>query len=615
MSALLIQNGAVVDGTGRLPYPADVLIHGGEITAVAPCMEVPAGARVIDAAGKLVTPGFINMHAHSDCSAAMYPDMESTLGQGITTEFAGHCGLGVAPVERYWLYMFPEKRAFTRVIPEPLGGINPYDAYYVPTSALRAPFETAYGQRLDWSSYGEFLDHLRQVGTGANLALVAGHAQIRLQAMGPDYRREATKEELRTMEAALNDAMDNGALGLSLGLDYEPGLFAGHGELVCLMKLVASRGGMVTAHTRSREHSYYGHSQCFLDGLKEFLSLGRESGARIHVSHIQNGYTVSPEHDGLIRAAVEQTLAELDRARQEGVNVTWDVIPKYAFGPFHYPMAASLFQPYVAACGGCKAFSEKLSIGSYRAGIAGEIRAGNHASKGLFTRFNPKSDPDWDTRQRFTRCTKANLAGKTIREAADGKDSLDFLLDVLAADPYAAVISLGRRPEHTPDRDAFVARPEATIGLDTWTLNYDAALSEGDLPLECGSPATYAGMTVFLDTERAKGVPIQTTIQKLTGNAAKALGLRRRGTVEPGKAADLLVIDWENFLPLEDLADPRHGPCGLDYVLVGGQVAVDHGVHTHVRSGSILGPESRIEREPPVEGGIAPREERNCHDL
>ena len=102
MSALLIQNGAVVDGTGRLPYPADVLIHGGEITAVAPCMEVPAGARVIDAAGKLVTPGFINMHAHSDCSAAMYPDMESTLGQGITTEFAGHCGLGVAPVERYW---------------------------------------------------------------------------------------------------------------------------------------------------------------------------------------------------------------------------------------------------------------------------------------------------------------------------------------------------------------------------------------------------------------------------------------------------------------------------------------------------------------------------------
>ena len=99
---------------------------------------------------------------------------------------------------------------------------------------------------------------------------------------------------------------------------------------------------------------------------------------------------------------------------------------------------------------------------------------------------------------------RAGCVGKTIREAAQGADSLELLLDVLTEDPYAAMISLGRRPEHTPDRDAFVARTAATIGLDTWTLDYDAALSEGDLPLECGSPATYEGMTVFLETERDK---------------------------------------------------------------------------------------------------------------
>lgn len=97
----------------------------------------PGGARVMDAAGKLITPGFINMHSHSDCSAAMYPNMESTLGQDITTEFAGHCGLGVAPVQDNWLYMFPEKRAFTKVMPEPPGGINPYNAYLVPTQRLQ----------------------------------------------------------------------------------------------------------------------------------------------------------------------------------------------------------------------------------------------------------------------------------------------------------------------------------------------------------------------------------------------------------------------------------------------------------------------------------------------
>lgn len=124
-------------------------------------------------------------------------------------------------------------------------------------------------------------------------------------------------------------------------------------------------------------------------------------------------------------------------------------------------------------------------------------------------------------------------------------------------------------------------------------MDYDAALSEGDLPLECGSPATYEGMTVFLETERDKGAAIEETIRKLTGNAARTLGLTDRGFVSQGLAADLLVLDWEHFSARENLADPRHGPQGLDYVLVTGQIAVDHGVHTHVRSGTVLGPEHR----------------------
>lgn len=109
MAWTLIRGGTVVDGTGSPPFQADVCIRDGVIDAVGPDLSAPEGAQVMDAAGKLITPGFINMHSHSDCSAAMYPNMESTLGQGITTEFAGHCGLGVAPVQHSWLYMFPEK--------------------------------------------------------------------------------------------------------------------------------------------------------------------------------------------------------------------------------------------------------------------------------------------------------------------------------------------------------------------------------------------------------------------------------------------------------------------------------------------------------------------------
>ena len=590
MGDLLIRGGLVADGTGAPAFPADVLVREDRIAAVGPGLP-GENAQVIEAAGKLVTPGFINMHSHADCSAAMYPNMESTLGQGITTDFAGHCGLGVAPVNPWWLYMFPEKRAFTRVMPEPVGGINPYDAYIIPTDALRAPFEEVYGEKLDWSSWGEFRAHLDRVGTGANFALVLGQAPLRLQAMGLDYRRPATKEEIAAMTAVLEEVMDAGALGLGLGLDYEPGLFASREELVALMTVVARRGGIVTAHTRSRSHSYYGHTQNFLDGLKEFLALGLETGARVHVSHIQNAFPVTPEDDAMGRAGALRTLEVVEEYRQKGVRATWDVIPKYAFGPFHYPMAASMFEPYVSACGGCAGFSQMLTVGSYRSHLSEEIRNGGHPSKGIFTRFNPKADPDWDTRQRFTRCADTSVVGLTIREAADGGDSLEKLLDLLTLDPYTAVISLGRQPDHTPDRDGFVSSPEATIGLDTWTFDYAARLTEGDAPLECGSPATYHGMARFFAQQRALGVPVEETVKKLTGNPAAILGLSDRGLIRNGYAADLLVLDQAAFdapaMP-DALADPRQGCPGLDAVVVNGALAVDRGLHTHVRSGRVL---------------------------
>lgn len=585
---ILIKNSMIVDGTGAKAYKGDVLIENGLISRIGENIPSPEGGKTIDAKGAYVTPGFINMHSHADCSAAMYPNMESTLGQGITTDFAGHCGLGVAPVEKYWLYMFPEKRAFTKVIPDPIGGINPYGAYIAETDKLREPFFEAYGQRLDWSSYGEFIKHLRTAGIGANFALVAGQAQIRLQAMGKDFRRGATDEEIAAMERALNEAMDAGALGLSLGLDYQPGRFADKRELSRLMSLVGQRGGIVTAHIRMQSYPEYGRPQTVLDGLNEFLALGKECGVKIHVSHISNAFVTRPENDDMTRRGVDETLKILDKARDEGVDVTWDVIPKYAFGPFHYPMAASMFQPYAEACGGCKGFSRALNTGNYRELIADEIRQGNHASRGIFTRFNPKDNPAWDTEKIITRSIHKNLEGKTLRQAAYGKDSLDFLLDLLSDDPYLSLIPTGRYPLHTPDRDAFVARDEATIALDTWTFDYSAALSEGDMPLECGSPATYEGMTVFLDTELKKGVPFETTIKKLTGNAAKDIGLKDRGFIKEGLAADVLVIDPDRFDPKSDLADPRHAPEGLDYVIVNGEIAVDHKVHTHIRSGEIL---------------------------
>lgn len=352
------------------------------------------------------------------------------------------------------------------------------------------------------------------------------------------------------------------------------------------MKLVAKRGGIVTAHTRHVPNAYYKSEVNFKSGLEEFLELGLESGAHVHVCHIQNAFETDGEDASAAREGVEKTLAILNDYRSRGLEVTWDVIPSHAFGPFHYPMAASMFQPYVEQRGGVQRFARMLRTGNYRNVIEAEIRSGNHASRGVFTRFNPASNPNWDLSQRFTKVKDASIVGKTIREAADGRDSLSYLLDLIADDPYACVISLGRRPENTPDRDAFVDSPEAAIGLDTWSFDYAAALSEGDMPLECGSPATYCGMTVFLEDQKQR--PIEQTIARLTGNAAKCLHITDRGYIREGCRADVLVIDFNRFSPNENLCDPRCGASGLDYVIVNGEIAVHNGAHTHARSGMIL---------------------------
>lgn len=585
MRDILLKNGMVVDGSGAKPYVADVLLSRGRIARIGRGIDTP-GAEVVEASGRYIMPGFINMHSHADCSAAMYPNMESSLGQGITTEFAGHCGLGVAPVRDYWMYMFPEKRAFTRVMPEPIGGINPYHFYALPTDALRPAFHQAYGEALDWASYGEYIAHLKRVGTGCNFALVAGQSPMRLQAMGFDFRRDATEAEICAMEESLSEAMDGGAMGLSLGLDYQPSLYASRAEMLRLMRLVARRNGIVTAHTRNVPNAYYGREVNFHSGLIEFLELGLESGARVHVSHIQNAFKSTPDNAAMARAGVEQTLEILESYRLKGLEVGWDVIPRHAFGPFHYPMAASLFQPYVEQCGGVRRFAQLLGTGNYFDVVEAEIRGGNHASRGVFTRINPVQNPDWDVQQRFTKLENTAWLGKTIREAARGRDSLRFLMEVIREDPYACVISLSRRPEHTPDRDAFVEDARACIGLDTWSFDYDARLSEGDLPLECGSPATYSGMTRFLEDEQAR--PLEERVRRLTGNAARCLGLNDRGLIREGYRADVLVIDFARFCSNEDLSDPRRGASGLEWVIVNGEVAVRDGVHTHVRSGEIL---------------------------
>ena len=255
---------------------------------------------MIDAAGKLITPGFINMHSHSDCSAAMYPNMESTLGQGITTEFVGHCGLGVAPVQDDWLYVSGEKGIHQGHAGAARGYPTHTTPILSPPGVCVEPFAQAYGP-------GAELDHLWPVPG----SFAPGWDWEPIWPWWPDrhrsackpwacaYRRDATEQEIAAMEDAPQRGHGRRRAGAEPGPDYEPGLFAGREGAAAPDEAGGCPGRYCHCpHPQPELSPITAMLRTFLDGLREFLDLGRESGARIHVSHIQSGYTVTPAHDG-----------------------------------------------------------------------------------------------------------------------------------------------------------------------------------------------------------------------------------------------------------------------------------------------------------------------------
>lgn len=587
MIDIVIQNGRIIDGTGTPFYQAEIAIKDGKIIQIAKQISTPARKR-IDASNCIVTPGFINLHSHADCSVYLCPDMESTLGQGITTEFAGHCGLGVAPFVKHWGYNFVEKLAMYQLSEKTAWGASPYEYKIVPEASMRQVLQATYGECCNWKEWSEFKQHMEASGLGANMICMVAHGPIRLQVMGTDYQRVATNMEVQSMLEYVREAMEAGAWGVSLGLDYEPGLFASREELLALFLEVAKYDGVITAHARMRTHASYSSKQQVIEGYLELLELAKEAKVWLHISHIDCAYEVEPPEEEAVRCLVYRTLQVLEEYQTMGVKVTWDVIPKYVYGPFHYPKLASLLQPYIEECGSMSAFENRCHDKDYVEKVKVEIREGKHPSNSPFTSIHPGRNPNWGNLLQITKTSNPKWIGKTIATLAKerGCDSLDVVFALLQEDMETCIVSLGMRPEYTSSRDAFTSLEEAGIGLDTWTLNYKDKLSKEGMPLECGSPATYSGMITFIENQT--GVPLEKTIQKITGNPARILGLKDRGLLKEEFVADVLVIEEAKLKSNERLDDPRNQPSGIDYVIVNGKIAVEKGIHSHSRSGRVI---------------------------
>ena len=578
MFDLIIAGGAVYDGTGRPAFRADIGVRDGVIAAVGDLSGQQAGKRV-DAGGKAVTPGFIDMHSHGDLTLLFYPEMESKVRQGITTIVGGQCGLSVAPCDQWWTSQYFEYAQLAKLTD------NMYD---VPTlvspKELSPLMEEAYGVAIDWASFGDFLAKVKKQGIGANYIPLVGHGTIRAQVLGQDFRRTATDAEIARIQDYVREAMEAGAAGLSVGLDYAPGIYADFRELKAVAEVLKQYDGIYEAHWRKtglREGTP--KQQKKIDGIIETLEIGLQTGVQVHLSHLSVGFDVYPVSDGFMAAqAAARTLAIIDEYRQKGVRVAHDVIPNITGGIMLAPDLALLFLPWLRPCGTREQFAKNLRAPDYRATIAATVNSGQYYS------INPKVDPDWAAAFTILQHKDPSNVGKNLQALAreKGRSDLDMALDLLMEDPYTKAFQVVQAMHDAAVR-TFIADENATIGTDTFAFDDKSIIELGEnMPSYYPNPNTYCGFVRYL--AQYPQATFEETIRKATGKCAEVMGLNDRGVIAEGKKADLLVIDRENLRTNENHVDPRVWPEGIDYVFVNGEAAVWQGKPTGSRSGAVL---------------------------
>jgi N-acyl-D-amino-acid deacylase len=517
----------VVDGTGRTPFRADVGVGDGRIVSITgPEGPRTDAARVVDCDGLALAPGFIDMHAHSDLQILATPDHTAKVAQGVTLDVIGQDGLSYAPVDDDTLGKLRDQ----------LAGWNgdPTDFDW------------------DWRTVGEYLDRLDR-GIAVNAAYLVPQGTLRILCTGWD-NRPATPTELDAMRETLRRSLLEGALGMSSGLTYTPGMYADDDELVALCEVVAEVGGYYSPHHRS-----YGAGA--LAAYAEMVDVSRRSGCPLHLAHATLNFPVN-------QGKAPQLLELLDRALDDGCDITLDTYP---YLPGSTYLAALL--PSWSAEGGAEATLTRLTDPDTRERIRREIEVkGSDGCHGV--------PVDWQTieingvRQEHN----AGLVGKTVVQAARdaGVAPGELYLDVLVDERLgtSCLMHVG----HEDNVQAIMRHRVHTAGSDGLLVGAKPH------PRAWGTFPRYLGHYV-----RELGVlTLEDAVHHMTGRPAARLGVPDRGTVAVGHAADLVLFDPATVSDTATYDEPRQTPEGIPYVLVNGVPVIDDGRHTGARPGHAI---------------------------
>ncbi|WP_236914913.1 N-acyl-D-amino-acid deacylase family protein [Clostridium sp. Cult2] len=575
---IIIRNGKVIDGTGKDSYIADIGIKDGVIVKIGDLKDNNAN-KVINSEGKSITPGFIDMHSHGDDTLLIYPKMESKIMQGITTIVGGQCGLSPAPIDKYWITKYYEIDILDEIEPYIYSPERMY-----PIEKIKGKLKEVYGLDVNWKTFGEFLDKVEEKGISANYIPLVGHGQIRGQVMGRDCKRFATDEELKKIKEYVREAMESGAYGISVGLDYAPGIYCNFEELLEIAKEIKKYDGIYAAHWRKTGLRVgTPKKQKKIDGIIEILEIGKQADVQVQLSHLSSGFDVFPsKNDFMMKSAAKATLQVIDEYLKDGVKAAFDVIPNIVCGIILIPNLSAIFTPWIKQSGSLKQFINNLKVKDYKIQLIEMINSGK------FHSINPVVSPDWDEFITIIESKNKNYINKSIKEIAEinKKSSVEIIFDLLIEDPNVKVYSISQKMNMEIVKE-FLRHSQATLSTDTFALDIKGpwnSLDEkhGFAP----TPNTYCAMVKYikeLGMER-----IEDTIRKATGKTAEVLGLNDRGFIKEGYKADVLIIDMDNLKTNENYIEPRVFPEGIEYVLVNGKIVVEEGNHTGNLAGKVI---------------------------
>lgn len=559
MYQLLVTNGRIIDGTGNPWYKADLAVTNGRIVALNPNLTESA-EHIIDASKLTVSPGFIDLHTHSDSTIATNNKATSSIMAGVTTEAIGNCGSSMY-------------------------GFSPN---YLETLRKR------YGNlEISWTDLKGYREHLARKRIGINIAPFIGHNTVRASVMGPEGKGGEkivpTEDESVRMEQLVERAMDQGAFGMTTGLGYPPGRNALPEEIIGLCRLVAKHGGVYMSHIRDPDGA-------LTEAVTEFIQTCENAGIRGCMSHHK---CIGPENWG----KPNETVRLFERARQRGVEVMYDQYP------WNYSSAANLGRWFISGWGRNQGIEghylpAKLDLITLVTDLRNpqlwprirkeaqeryEVEAKkNEERRRLMERHNLVASKTINPRSfEYITSSKTHpeLIGKRFFEVAEAfgmDDYWEAVRKVLLDDEGETFTGGGGICEE--DIVTILRYPGCAVSTDGSTRDAPSTVMRPAHPRNYG---TYAKVLQHYVRERLLLSP-EDAIRKMTSLPASFLGLNDRGIIRPGFWADLTLFDAERIANEATFAEPDRYPVGIEYVIVNGEIVAERGKRTESLPGKVL---------------------------